>query len=859
MTARPTYLLPEVAIPLRTPAAGLATTEAQARRERGEGNAYRPPTSRTYWEILRQNAYLGINGILIAVSLLLVAFGMYVEALLTAGPVIANILIGVVQETRAKRKLDQIALLSRPRARVIRDGAEQEIDPAEVVLGDLFVARRGDQVLLDGTVVGAGRAEVDESLLTGESDAVGKAAGDAVLSGSAVVSGTLVFEVERVGADSFANKLLAEAKKLGDERTPLQREIAATIWAVAGLVLLAAVPVALALAILPTGFDSKETLTAAAVLVTLVPQGLAIMITVTYAAGALRITRLGALVQRQNAVESMARVDTLCVDKTGTLTTQRISFHLAEPVGAADPGALDSLLGILAASTTAPNRTTEAMRAAHPGPPAPVDDEIPFASERRWSGLRFGDAPGAAPALGEADVPGTADRAGQAAPGATYVMGAPPVLWPRLAAAPDGLAERIEAIAAEGVRVLLLARADDGAPLRSPDDRPALPPGLEPVALLGFTEELRSDVQEILGGLTRAGLDLKVISGDDPATVAAIGHRVGLAIAGGAVSGLDLTDLDDAALGEVADRASVFGRVEPALKARLVSLFRSRGRYVAMVGDGVNDILSLRRANLGIAMESGSAAARGVSDLVLLDDAFGVLPKAVIEGQRIVAAMEATLILLLSRTFYVLLIIAGSALLQLPFPLTPRQNSILAFATVGIPLVILAIWVPPRRLPRSLLGETLRVSIPASLGVFVVALPLYATMIEGGVGVPEAQTVLTSLTVFCGLGLLPLISSGEREAGSGRLVRWWPWLLAGIMLAVYLLMIQVPFLRDFYELTPLPGSVIAMLLAAAGLWTVAVHALRRTGIVARVEDVLWAALMRAWRRLRPTRRGVSAA
>ena len=835
VSPEPDHLAPPVvAAPLRTPVGGLGAAEVEARRARGEVNAYRAPTSRTYWEIFRQNAYLGINGILIGVSLLLVAFGLYVEALLTAGPVIANILIGVIQETRAKRKLDQIALLNRPRARVIRDGSEQEVDPAEVVLGDLFVARRGDQVLLDGIVVGEGRAEVDESLLTGESDAVSKVAGDAVLSGSAVVSGTLVFEVERVGADSFANKLLAEAKKLGDERTPLQREIAATIWAVAALVLVTSIPVALALAALPGGFDSKQTLTAAAVLVTLVPQGLAIMITVTYAAGALRITRLGALVQRQNAVESMARVDTLCVDKTGTLTTQRIAFHLAEPVGDADPGSLAELLGLLAASTTAPNRTTDALGAAHPGTAAPVDDEIPFASERRWSGLRFGDTPGAAFAAG-----------------ATYVMGAPPVLWSHLSATPDGLEDRIEEIAAEGVRVLLLARAGAGTPLRGADNRPALPAGLLPIALLGFTEELRSDVQEILGGLARAGLDLKVISGDDPATVAAIGHRVGLAMTGGVVSGLDLADLDDAAVGEAADRASVFGRVEPALKARLVAIFRARGRYVAMVGDGVNDILSLRRANLGIAMESGSAAARGVADLVLLDDAFGVLPKAVIEGQRIVAAMEATLILLLSRTFYVLLIIAGAALLQLPFPMTPRQNSILAFATVGIPLVVLAIWVPPRRLPRSLLGETLRVSIPASLGVFVVALPLYASMIASGVGIAEAQTVLTTLTVFCGLGLLPLISSGAREAGSGRFIRWWPWLLALIMLVVFVVMVQVPFLREFYELTPLPADVLVALLVVAGIWTAVVHALRRTGIVARVEDLLWAAVLRAWHRLRP--------
>jgi cation-transporting ATPase E len=840
MTARPDVpAQPPVVAPTRTPAGGLTDIEADERRARGEGNAYRPPTSRTYWEILRQNAYLGINSILIGVSLLLVAFGLYVEALLTAGPVIANILIGVVQETRAKRKLDRIALLNRPRARVIRAGAERAVDPAEVVLGDFLVARRGDQVLLDGTVVAEGRSEVDESLLTGESDPITKVAGDAVLSGSAVVSGTLVYEVERVGADSFANRLLAEAKRLGNERTPLQREIAATIWIVAGLVLVTSLPVAFAFAELPGGFDSKDTLAAAAVLVTLVPQGLAIMITVTYAAGALRITRLGALVQRQNAVESMARVDTLCVDKTGTLTTQRISFHLAEPVAGGDPELLAGILGALAASTSAPNRTTEALASAHPGIALAVDDEIPFASERRWSALRFADPPGAAVAAPAAGVAG----------GAAYVMGAPPVLWPHLENPPDGLSARIEEIAADGVRVLLLARAADGAAVRGPDDRPALPERLGVVALLGFSEELRSDVREILAGLARAGLDLKVISGDDPATVEAIGRRVGLPATGGAISGLDLVDLDDAALGEAAGRASIFGRVEPALKARLVAILRSSGRYVAMVGDGVNDILSLRRANLGIAMESGSAAARGVADLVLLQDAFSVLPKAVIEGQRIVAAMEATLILLLSRTFYVLLIIAGAALLGLPFPITPRQNSVLAFATVGIPLVVLAIWVPPRRLPRNLLGETLRVSIPASLGVLVVALPLYATVVTSGVSVAEAQSVLTCLTVFCGLGLVPLISSGEREAGDGRFVRAWPWVLALIMLAIYLVMIQVPLVREFYELTPLPGTVIAALLATAAVWTLVVHLLRRSGIVGRVEDAAWAGALRTWHRV----------
>ena len=847
--ARPSVLPPHppVVRPLRTEAGGLSEAEAGARRARGEGNAFRPSTSRTYWEILRQNAYPGINGILVVVSVLLLLFGMVVEALLTAGPVLANIGIGVAGESRAKRKLDRIALLSRPQARTIRDSEERGIDPAEVVLGDLLVARRGDQVLLDGTLVGEGRVELDESLLTGESDAVSKEAGDPVLSGTAIISGTAVFEVTSVGAASFANRLLAEARRVGDERTPLQREIAATIWVVAGLVLLAVVPVAIALAALPGGFGSTQTLTAAAVLVTLVPQGLAIMVTVTYATGALRISHLGALVQRQNAVESMARVDTLCMDKTGTLTTQRIWYAGADVVGDHDPLDVTALLGSLAASTTATNRTTEAIAAACPGLARPVADEIPFASERRWSGLRFAD-------------------------GGAWLIGAPTVLVPRLAGAgaaegegrvtpdggaigtvadvgtipagPRGVAARAAVVAGEGVRVLLLARAPAASALRDADGRPAIPADLTPVALLRFGEELRPDAREILAGFARAGSELKVISGDDPATVEALARRVGLDVAGEAASGPALAALDDAAAADEVERRSVFGRVEPALKARLVALLRGRRHYVAMVGDGVNDILSLRRANLGIAMESGSAAARGVADLVLLGDRFDVLPRAVIEGQRIVAAMEATLVLLLSRTFYVLLIIAGAAIARLPFPLTPRQNSVLAFATVGIPLIVLAIWVPPRRLPRSLLAETLRVSIPVSIAVVLVALPTYAYALGTGVPLVEAQTVLTSVTVFCGLGLLPLISSGAREESPGRLVRWWPWLLAGIMLLVYLVILALPIARDFYELTTLAPHELVVLLGIGAAWTVAVHGIRSTGLVGRAEVVIMRAVRR---------------
>ncbi|HEV7810604.1 MAG TPA: HAD-IC family P-type ATPase, partial [Candidatus Limnocylindrales bacterium] len=310
--------------PSANPALGLSSADVEARHSAGEGNAYRSPTSRTYVEIVRDNSYPFINGPLLIVSGALVAFGAVTEALMTGVPVFGNIAIGVVQGARAKRQLDQVALLSQAPATVVRDGVEQQVPPANVVLGDIVLANRGDEIQLDGRIVASGNASVDESALTGESRPIDKAIGDKVLSGSAVLSGTARYEVDAVGADTFANRILAQAKGHRDVRTPLQSDIARAFIAVAVLILISA-------AIVVVSFRSAaldaahETVFAAAVLVTLVPQGLALMLTVTYAAAALRISRLGALAQRQSAVEAISRIDTFCSDKTGTLTTQRIT------------------------------------------------------------------------------------------------------------------------------------------------------------------------------------------------------------------------------------------------------------------------------------------------------------------------------------------------------------------------------------------------------------------------------------------------------------------------------------------------------------------------------------------------------
>ncbi|HEX2755384.1 MAG TPA: HAD-IC family P-type ATPase [Candidatus Limnocylindrales bacterium] len=824
--------------PAADPQRGLSTAEAEARTLAGEANEFHTPTSRSYLEIVRDNSYPFINGPLLLVSLALIGFGATTEAVMTGLPVFLNIAIGVVQGSRAKRQLDRVALLSEAPATVVRDGVERQVPPAAVVLGDVVVANRGDEIQLDGRIVGDATASVDESALTGESNPIHKSAGDTVQSGSAVLSGVARYEVEAVGADTYANRILAQAKGRRVVRTPLQSEIARTFIVVGALIALAAGVVVLTL---PTAITdaAQETVFAAAVLITLVPQGLALMLTVTYAAAALRISRLGALTQRPSAIEAISRIDTFCTDKTGTLTTQQITFRdlrrlVTAGMSTAD---LERVVAAVAASGTTPNRTTYALATAFPGPGLAVAEEIPFSSALRWSAIRF--------AAGDAHHPASAG---------TWLLGAPSVLAPAMRDRADEVRSRATASAETGQRVLVLARASAGAAL-AVDDQPRLPDRLEPIALLTFEEELRPEAPATIDGLRARGIDVKIVSGDDPVTVQAIGRRLGLGGGTNAASGLDLADLGDDELADLAIRTTIFGRVDPHLKARLVTVLKRRGRFVAMTGDGVNDILPVRIADVGVAMQSGSPATRGVADLVLVRDDFSILPEAIRDGQRIVAAMAATLTVLLARTFYVLLIIVGAALLQLPFPFTPRQNSILALVTVGVPILVLALWVRPVPSRSGLLGQTLRISIPLSLGVAAVGLPVYADAIAIGAPTDVARTMLTTMATFLGIGALVLIPIAADDSGRIRMpARVRTALLVGGLVVAYLAVLATDAGRDIFQLSALPIGIHLSLGLIALAWTGAVVRIHRTRIVARVND----RLVLGWRRF-VTRRPAGAA
>ncbi|HEY7269280.1 MAG TPA: HAD-IC family P-type ATPase [Dehalococcoidia bacterium] len=818
---------------------GLTSEEAARRLREGQGNAAQHDTSRSYSRILFDNAFTPINTILFIIALMLVALGLGTDALFTAGLVIINVVVGVFQEARAKRQLDEIALLARPKARVIRDGEEHEILPEEIVCGDVLKLQPGDQIQVDGSVLEAHGMSVDESLLTGESDLVPKEDGEHVFSGTFCMTGSALFEAVEVGAASMANQITARARLFRSVRTPLQREVSWVIWGMAIYVLILSAPVLKSLDSVYHGYDDvaaafghllhsplstqawerlndalgepafKESVRAAAVIVALVPQGLSFMVTATYAMAAVRIGRRGALVQRLNAVESMSHIDVLCLDKTGTLTTNNLMLEALKPLEASEDE-LRRLLGVYTASASVSNRTNAAILAGCGGDARAVAGEIGFDSSRKWSALQF-----EGPALD-----------------GVFVLGAAEMIDGALASN-AGIREQVDAWSSQGLRVLLFARGDAPAGGLSPE-KPVLPAGLHPLGLIALRDELRADAAETISGFAAAGIKLKIISGDNPQTVAALARQAGFGDDLKTVSGAELEGRDEAQMEATVEEATIFGRIAPQHKEALVKALQRRGHYVAMTGDGVNDVPALKQAQLAIAVRSGSPVTRNVADLVLIDDSFGVLPSAFSEGQRIRKGMEGILRLFLVRTFAVSLAILLAALVADPFPITPRQSGVPALLTVGIPALALAVWARPGKTGRFLLPSEALFVIPAAVSIAVVSFALYHGAFQhyDGPGLQDyaqnhAQTVLTLTITLCGIALIPFVQVPHAfwMTLQGLKDDFRTTLLALAMLAVFVVTYMIPPIRHAYELVLLSGAAYVIVVAAVAGWAVAVWGL----------------------------------
>jgi cation-transporting ATPase E len=760
-----------------TPLTGLSAAEVEQRVAQGLVNDTGERTSRTLGEIVRANVFTRFNAILGTMLVVILVFGQIQDA--TFGLVlVANSLIGIVQEVRAKRKLDQLAVLNAPRARVVRDGGEREVAVEAVVLDDLVALRAGDQIPCDGTVRAADGLEVDESLLTGESDPQDKAPGDEVLSGSFVAVGSGRFQATRVGADSYAAKLAAEARRF--ELT--SSELMAGINTILRIITWVLIPVSALLLwsqLQDNSLSSALSATVAGV-VGMVPEGLVLLTSIAFLVGALTLARRRVLVQELPAVEGLARVDVVCLDKTGTLTEGEIMFDELELLeGPAGDGRAPDSPQALAALAADENRnaTLAALAAEFPDTDHWVrTGSVPFSSARKWSAASFADY-------------------------GSWVMGAPEMVF----ADPDLPARRrADELAAAGRRVLVLAHTD--APLASE----SLPPGLEATALVMFAEKIRPDAADTLRYFHEQGVILKVISGDNPRTVAAVAARVDLPDAGEGFDARELPD-DRDALAETLEEHAVFGRVTPQQKRAIVGALQSRGHVVAMTGDGVNDALALKDADIGVAMGSGAAATRSVAQLVLLDGSFATMPGVVAEGRRVIANIERSANLFVTKTVYATLIAIAVVIAGWNYPFLPRHLTIVSTFTIGIPGFFLALAPNSRRYIPGFLVRVLRFTLPAGAVAAAAALTAYGIARYGNdLSLKESRTTAALVLIAVGLWVLVL---------QARPFNWWKTLLVGAMVGSVAVIMVVPGLRNFYALEFPPAKVVgqASIVAAVAI------------------------------------------
>lgn len=822
---------------------GLTQAEVLDRRAKGLGNNVKLQTSRTYWQILSQNLLSATNIILYVIGIVLVVLGLYSDALFSVGLVLLNVFVGVFQEARAKNTLDKIALLTRPKATVIREGKESIVDPNEIVVGDLLIVGQGDQVVVDGEIIGDGKIDVDESQLTGESDLIPKRAGESIYSGSFVVNGRAMFEAKQVGTNSFANKITAGARQFRVVKTPLQIDID---FAVRLLVLLAAqIGILLGLASIIAQAPITDTAKMAAVVGGLIPNGLLFMTSVSYGLGAVRMAGRGALIQQFNAVESMSNVNILCVDKTGTLTANKINLDAVHPITSGlTEAAFKAILAEFSSSAAAGNRTSEALVAALGGAALPKVDEVPFSSARKWSAISF-------------DTPTLKG---------VYAMGAAELLKPYVADDLGRFEERVRVWSDQGLRVLIFLHHPNPSMIHDEKENAILPTGMSVVGFVTFSDELRPEVDKTIKHFAAAGIALKVISGDNPDTVAALAKQAGLPKDLKTLSGVEIDAMSDGELTQRALETTVFGRITPQQKERLVSLLRKAGNYVAMVGDGVNDVLSLKKAQIGIAMQSGSQATRSVADIVLMQDSFAALPSAFQEGQRILTGMRDIMALFLTRAAYVALIIIGVSIVGLEFPFAPRQVSLLTLFTVGIPTLGLAAWARPSIPPRKVLQSVLHFIIPASItigtiGMFLYVGYFYTTLLREypdlssipdtatflakdnaafdaatKIATETARTIVTNFTMFAGILLIVFVEpptqffvGGDELSGD-----WRPTIMAGVMATIVVLFNLIPALRPVLEFRALEPRDYLFVLGSLVGWVFLIRAIWKNDLFNRI-------------------------
>jgi len=740
--------------------AGLDDSQVMERIRLGQINMSGEKTSRTFKDIFRTNVFTLFNAILGSLLAIMIFIGDLRDALF-GFVLVFNSLIGIIQELRAKYTLDRLSLINAPKARVIRNGRAREITVTEVVLDDLLELHPGEQVVVDGIILISEGLEVDESHLTGESVPIAKDTGDQLLSGSFSVAGTCKFRASKVGPDSYIHKLASQARSFSLARSELYDGINTVLRLITWSILPMAVVLFYSQLRADLSYQEAAVRTIAG-LVGMIPQGLVLLTSVAFAVSVISLGRRKVLVNELHAVEGLARVDVLCLDKTGTLTEGILVFDslikLSQDIAVDNA---EKALGAISSASGHKNLTMAAIADAFP-PPADwiLDNAVPFSSQRKWSAASFG-------------------KEGH------WYLGAPEIL---LAHVPSNTAfnEQISSLAQEGSRILLLASSSIWT---NSDD---LPPDLLPVALLLFNEKIRSDAAETMKYFDQEGVTIKVISGDNPITATTVARKAGILVEGNPVDSRFLPE-DIAEISKIMESNTVFGRVTPHQKQKMVAALHSTGHVVAMTGDGVNDVLALKDADIGIAMGSGVDATKSIARIVLLDGSFSALPGIVAEGRRLISNIERVANLFLTKTVYIVLIAIAIVFIGWPFPFLPRHLTLAGELTIGIPAFFLALAPNLTRYRPGFLKRVMAFVLPvgaivaaSTLGSFIMA------KLTSGLTLEESMTIATMVLISISLWVVVVFS---RPLTVLRVV------LISLMLFSFVLILAIPFSRNFFALT----------------------------------------------------------
>ena len=697
---------------------GLSSAQAQERVDAGWANLPIDPPGKTVGQIVRSNVFTYFNMLFFFLAACVLAVGSW-QNVMFMGVVLANIAIGIVQELRSKRTLDKLTLLTAPQGAVIRDGRRRKIPTSEMVRDDIVEFSAGDQIFADAVVV-AGECSANEALITGEADEIKKKPGDELLSGSFVVSGQCRARLTRVGADSFANRLTLEAKAA---KPPQQSEMMRSLTRLVQVIGIAIIPLGILMAVKEIAWLGRSVtdgvVATVASLIGMIPEGLYLLTSMALAAGVVRLAQKRTLVHDMGCIETLARVDVLCVDKTGTVTENKMTVEDVVPLCPErfEESDIRLIMADYVAAMRADNDTMAALRRYFTGEvKQPAVKAVPFTSAKKFGGVSFHE-----------------DE--------TYLLGAPDVL---LGERGGKYAKQIDAYSAKGCRVLLLGLYD-GDP---EDERPEA--GLMPIALILLSNKIREEAPETFKYFAAQGVAIKVISGDNALAVSEVAKRAGIR---GAENYVDARTLEtDEDIAEAVERYTVFGRVTPDQKRRFVRALKAAGHTVAMTGDGVNDVLALKEADCSVAMASGSDAACQVSHIVLLESNFAAMPSVVAEGRRVINNIERSASLFLVKNIFSFILAVITLVFTLPYPVTSAQMSLVSALTIGIPGFILAMEPNSARIKGRFLPNVVGRALPGGLTnlFLVLGAILFCLVFE----LPEDMMGTICTVILCVVGLM---------------------------------------------------------------------------------------------------------